>query len=248
MSSGRWLVGLIGLLTLTGSARPDPPTGTFVPGSPARTAPIYGMPQIPLDALPADVRPRVQAVLESPSLSTKGPLESFNADAGTYRWLLEHPGTGTKLWRLLGARVTDIIERDGTYYWNDGQGSDMRWRIVYRDSSTQAWFAEGKAKPAFLLPSSSFRAFVVLKYTTGTDLTDKPAIRHQVHFLLRCDSGAMALAARILGASAPRLAEQYVGQLQLFYGGLAWYLSQDEERARKLFQRIGMTKPDFVSP
>jgi hypothetical protein len=205
------------------------------------------MPQIPLDAMPADLRAGVQSVLEQPSLSSKGPVETFNANASTYRWLLEHPGTGVKLWRLLGARVTDIVEREGMYFWNDGQGSDMRWRIVYRDSGTQAWYAEGKAKPSFLIPATSFRAFVVLKYTTGKDFADKPAIRHQVHFLLRCDSGAMALAARILGASAPRLAEQYLGQLQLFYGGLAWYLSQDEARTRKLFLRIGMAVPDSVA-
>jgi hypothetical protein len=254
MSSRPWLVGLIGLLTLTGSARCDHPSGKVAPGSPedssaspSRTAAPYGIPQIPLDALPPAYRAAIKAVLDHPTLAAKGPLETFNADAGTYRWLLEHPGTGARLWRLLGARVTDIVERDGVYYWNDGQGSDLHWRIVFRDSGTQAWFAEGKVKPAFLLPSSSFRAFVVLKYTAGKDLTDRPAIRHQVHFLLHCDSGAMALAARILGASAPRLAEQYIGQLQLFYGGLAWYLCQDEKRARKLFERIGMTMPDFAS-
>jgi hypothetical protein len=248
MTCRRWLVGVVGLLTFTGSARPDHPAATVVVSSSSRIAPLYGMPHIPLDSLPADLRSRIQSVLEHPSLSSKGPVETFNADAGTYRWLLEHPGVDVQLWRLLGARVTDITDQGGTYHWNDGQGSDLHWRIVYRDSGTQAWFAEGKLKPALLVPASSFRAFVVLKYTTGKDLTDKPAVRHQVHFLLRCDSGAMALAARILGASAPRLAEQYLGQLQLFYGGLAWYLSQDTVRADKLFQRIGMKTPEFVSP
>jgi hypothetical protein len=206
------------------------------------------MPQIPQDALPPDLRAGIRSVLEHPTLSAKGPQETFNADVGTYRWLLEHPGVGVKLWRLLGARVTDIDDRGGTYFWNDGQGSDLHWQFVYRDSSTQAWFAEGKARPTFLLPASSFRAFVVLKYTTGKDLSDKPAIRHQVYFLIHCDSSMMALAARVLGASAPRLAEQYLGQLQLFYGGLAWYLSEDSARAGKLFQRIGMTKPEAVAP
>jgi hypothetical protein len=50
----------------------------------------------------------------------------------------------------------------------------------------------------------------------------------------------MALAARILGASAPRMAEQYLGQLQMFYGGMAWYLHQDEARAQAMYRRIGL--------
>ena len=68
-------------------------------------------------------------------------------------------------------------------------------------------------------------------------------MRHQVHFVLRCDSRAIALAARLMGYSAPRLAEQYLGQLQSFYGGMAWYIYQDTKRARQLFQQAGLTMP-----
>jgi hypothetical protein len=40
--------------------------------------------------------------------------------------------------------------------------------------------------------------------------------------------------ARLLGPSAPRLAEQYLGQLQLFFSALVWYLDQHPERAAGL--------------
>jgi hypothetical protein len=261
MACRPWLAGLFGLLTLAELARAQTLPVANASGSSGPVANASGssspvanasgssapLPHIPTVALPADLRASVQAVLDQPTLSAKGPVETFNAVAGTYRWLLEHPDHGVKLWRLLGARVTDIEDRGGTYYWKDAEGTDMHWRIVYRDSSTQAWYAEGKAKATFLLPAAPFRAVVVLKYTTGTDLNDRPAIRHQVSFVLRCDSRAMALAARILGASAPHLAEQYLAQLQLFYGGLAWYLGQDQTRCRKLFQRAGLSVPAAVS-
>ena len=48
--------------------------------------------------------------------------------------------------------------------------------------------------------------------------------------------------------SAPKMAEQYLGQLQMFYGGMAWYLDQDEQRARKMFRQIGMSMPEFSVP
>ncbi len=244
MLSRRWLAGLFGVLTLTVTARPADPSPAAIPFSPAPPASVYGMPHIPLESLPAELRADIQAVRDRPTLSSKGPSETFNSDPAVYRWLLEHPDIGTKLWRLLGARVSDIVARDGVYHWNDGQGSEIQWRIVYRDGGTHAWYADGKIKPGFLLPASPFRAFVVLQYTTGIDIKDRPALRHQVHFLIRCDSRAMALAARILGASAPRVAEQYLGQLQMFYGGLAWYLSQDEARSRKLYSKVGLSEAE----
>ena len=99
------------------------------------------------------------------------------------------------------------------------------------------------AHPWRMSEKAHVNAVVVMAYSIGQDSTDKPAIRHQVHFSVHCDGRAVALAARILGASAPRLAEQYLGQLQVFYGGLAWYLDQDEERGRAMFHKAGVAWP-----
>jgi hypothetical protein len=232
-----WLAGLLTLLMLGRPARSH--AAPFAPASPP-----FGMPELPLESMTLSARERIGSVLRDPTLSSKGPSETFNADPAMYRWLLEHPEAGVKLWRLLGARVADILERDGVYYWRDGQGSDLHWHIAYRGHGLHVWYAEGKVKPGLLLPTSAFRAVAVMRYTEGKDVTGKPAIRHQVHFSVHCDGRAVALAARLLGASAPRLAEQYLGQLQMFYGGMAWYLGQDSDRARKLFARIGIDLPE----
>ena len=83
------------------------------------------MPAIPLASLaPAD-REGVQAVLAQPALTSRGNPETFNANSNLYRWLLEHPELDVKLWRLIGAKVTDISEHKGVYTWQDGQGSEM---------------------------------------------------------------------------------------------------------------------------
>lgn len=201
-------------------------------------------PDVPLDALPPGLRERVASVLERPALTAKGPSETFNARPETYRWLLDHPQVGVRLWRQLGAKVADINDRgDGVFQWKDDNGSQVDWHIGLRTANLVLWYAEGKIKPSPLLPTTAFRAVAVLHYTTGNDTTGKPAVRHQVHFHLRCDSAAVALAARLLGASAPRMAEQYLGQLQVFYGGMAWYLDQDEDRARQMFARAGLFVP-----
>jgi hypothetical protein len=47
---------------------------------------------------------------------------------------------------------------------------------------------------------------------------------------LYTDSRAAALVARLMGPQAPRLAEQGLSQLELFFSGPAWYLQQHPDR------------------
>ena len=233
---------LIGLAT---TARSEP--RLFSPPQPVQIPTLPDAAQIPLDSLPQPLREKVRSVSDHPSLAAKGPAETFNTDLGTYHWLLEHPDLAVKLWRLQGAKVSDVEQRGDFYRWHDDQGSEVLWHTALRSPGTHIWYAEGKVKVATLVPMTSFRAVAVMHYVEGKDLDGKPAIRHQVHFMLRCDSKAISLATRILGASAPRQTQQYLGQLQMFYGGMAWYLTQDEARAKRMYRRIGLTLSDEAS-
>ncbi|MFM8933795.1 MAG: hypothetical protein ACKOS8_18175, partial [Gemmataceae bacterium] len=63
---------------------------------------------------------------------------------------------------------------------------------------------------------------------------------------LRTDSRATAMAARLLGASVPKLAQQYMGQLQLFFHGMAW---MDEEQPRRSARLVdGVVPPEVLRP
>jgi hypothetical protein len=231
---------------LIASARAEP--RLFLPPQPAQPPALPETTRIPLESLPLHLREKVRSVIVQPSLSSKGQAETFNTDLATYHWLLEHPDLAVKLWRLQGAKVADIEQRGDAYRWNDDQGSEVLWHTALRVPGMHVWYAEGKVKAATLVPMTSFRAVAVMHYVEGKDLDGKPAIRHQVHFMLRCDSKAISLATRILGASAPRQVEQYLGQLQMFYGGMAWYLTQDEARAKRMYRRIGLTVAGEANP
>jgi hypothetical protein len=198
-------------------------------------------PLVPLEQYPADVREKVRLVLDSPTLVSKAPAESFIAAPDVYQWLLANPRIAIQLWRQLGAKVSDINEpQPGRYLWRDGQGSEVSWWSVHATNGVQVWYIEGKAKPKGFLVPAQFRALATLHYHASEKADGKTAIRHQVQFHLRCDGKAVALAAKLMGASAPRLAEQYLGQLQVFHGGMAWYLCQDKERARRMLAKIGL--------
>src|SRR5437763_96694 len=171
-----------------------------------------------LDAVPEEYRARVLALLEKPTLQARGPSETFHCQPPTYRWLLDHPDRAVAVWRKLGAEVTPISDRgNGCFGWRDEQGSDMAWQAIVRGQRDQVWYAEGVVRPGPLLPLITVRALLVLHITEGHDAAGRSAVRHQAELVLRTDSRAANLAARLLGASAPRMAEQYVAQIQTFF-------------------------------
>jgi hypothetical protein len=205
----------------------------------AGSAPSSVLAPVPLELLAPDVRERVRSVLEHPTLTTRGRAEIFSCRPNTYYWLLEHPDQASRLWKLIGARCADVQDGGGGRFgWSDGQGSAIHWHAVLRTPSQRVWYAEGQVKPGMMLPASAVRAVVVLYVTEGHDEQGRPALKHQVELSLKADGAAVAMAARVLGASAPKLAEDYVGQIETFFGGLAWYLDDNPPRARELFEKL----------
>jgi hypothetical protein len=219
--------------TMPESPHPQPAPRASVPAQGFVAAPI------PLDELAPPVRERVRAVLEHPTLSSRGPLEAFHCRPVLYYWLLDHPDLAVRLWRGLGAKCTDIqANGDGGFTWKDAQNGEVHWQTIVRGAKQRVWYAEGRVKPGVMLPAVSLRAVVVLNHQEGSDGNGKPAVRHQMDMTLHTDSRAVNLATRLFGASAPRLAEEYVGQLEMFFGALAWYLSEHPDKATTLFEEL----------
>jgi hypothetical protein len=204
---------------------------------------------IPIEQLPSEVQAKVKALVDRPTMRTQGSVEIFNCQPEQYFWLLDHPELTAKLWRALGAKVTEIKNHGGGHFsWQDDNGSKVEWDTVLRTSEYRIWYAEGKVKPGLLLPMVSVRAVLAVRHAEGQDGDGKPAVRHQIDLILQTDNAAVALAARLLGASAPHLSEQYVGQIEMFFGAMAWYLDQHPRHAAVLLADLqrpatGLTRP-----
>src|SRR5207248_10821474 len=114
----------------------------------------------------AEDQARVQAVLDRPTMTARGPVETFHCRPSVYHWLLDHPDRAAKMWQGLGAQCAAIDDRGGGRFgWKDGQGSDLVWEAVVRSPAQQVWFAEGVVRPGALLPLVTVRAVVVLHIT-----------------------------------------------------------------------------------
>ena len=240
-TSGR--LGLLAcLLGATPAAAAPPSWSEEVPARDAivRTGLFAGKtwpvsPRFQLEAVAPECRDRVRAVLERPSLHARGPVETFHCQPPTYHWLLDHPDRAVRGWHKMGARCADIADRgNGRFGWKDDQGSDVYWDTVVRGADQRVWYAEGAVRVGPLLPLVPVRAVVILYITQGHDAKGRPAVRHEAELVLHTDNRVAALAARVMGVSAPRAAEQYVGQIQTFFAVLAWHLYRHPEKAKAL--------------
>jgi hypothetical protein len=238
-----WLTGLICVTVLAWAEE-----ASALAQAPPQTVPAFGdkmdkaraAANVPLQDVPEKFREGVKIALEKPALYTQGPAESFACAPHFYYWLLEHPDRGVAAWRKLGAQCVMIVDRGaGRFGWTDEHGSDLQWETVYHSNDRHIWYAEGKVRPAPMLPLVPVKAVVVLHYREQTSATGTKLIQHQADMFLHTDSAGAALAAKLLGAAAPKMAEQCVTQMQMFFAGLAWYLNRHPDEAPSLLMIPG---------
>ncbi len=181
-----------------------------------------------------DLPQAARRVIEQPTFVATGPTERFRGNPALYLWLLEHPDHAMKAWRRLGARGRDIADLgSGRFTWNDGSGTTVTWDTIYRDQHRRIWYAEGTSQPARFLPTIPVRAVVVMHYSITRD-GEPPMLQHKAELFMQTDSRTAQLIARMLGPSGPRMAEQGLTQLELFFSALVAYLERYPEHASAL--------------
>jgi hypothetical protein len=181
------------------------------------------------------LRDQVRQVIEHPVLSSHGPAEAFTGDPALYQWLLDHPDRAVRAWRRLGAVCTEITDKgNGWFGCTDGHGTEIRWATAYNSPALRIWYAEGKVRPSLFLPTVPVRVVLVLRHGQHPDGAGRKVIYHQADVFFQTDSKTAALIAKMFDSSAPRLAEQGLRQIELFFSALVWYFEQHPERAEKL--------------
>jgi hypothetical protein len=194
---------------------------------------------LPLDAMEESQRALAHAVLDRPTLAARGPTETFTCNPEHYYYFLEHPDAAVTAWRKLGAKCVSITARgDGQFGWSDDSGSDLVWQTLHRGGGMRIWFAEGKVRPTPLLPLVPVKALVVMHHGEAKNAEGVKVIEHHADLFVQTDSKTAAAFTKMMGQQAPKLAEQGLGQLQLFFSGLSWYLQRHPEQVKVLMKGI----------
>jgi len=210
---------------------------TFVACPAIAAEPRSSLPMpVPLEDMPAVTRDALSKVMKAPTLTSVCPVEEFIAHPDTYQWLLDHPNRTAAAWRKLGVGAVEIRTlKDGRFFWKGEDGSQLVWQAVAKGPGGRVWYAEGQVKPASFLPMVPVTAVAVLAHTETPRATGDCLIKHQVEVYLHTDNKAAALVTKMLGESAPRMAQQGSEQLLMFFSGIAKYAHDKPEKATNLF-------------
>ena len=183
----------------------------------------------PYDRVAEPLRPRVEAVLKQPTVYARGPIEAFPCQPSVYGWLLDHPHLGFRAWKALGVKCARVEQRDdGTFYGVDPSGSELTCTEVLREPNRRVWFAEGVARPAVIGPSFPLRAVLLLRHHEVIGADGRTGVRHRAEVFAQYDANRAAkIISQLWNMTDQTVARRAAEQVELFFSGLAWYISEN---------------------
>jgi hypothetical protein len=234
------LVGSICALWCIQAIRASEADTLAVPKTPEPTPAVT----VPWDDLDERATTLAKQLMVKPTVQAKGPAEVFACTPEQYYWLLDNPDRAVYAWRRLGAKCVTIQRRGpGKFGYVDETGSDVTWETIHQARGVRIWFAEGKVKPSAVLPLVSVKVLVILRYSEGKTPEGLVVVKHQTEMVIHTDSKAAAAVTKMMGNSAPKLAEQGLGQMQLFFSALSSFLDRHPELVEAIFREPKAESP-----
>lgn len=206
---------------------------------------------VPLEQVSDELRDKVRLVLERPTLFSQGPTETFICQPEVYMHLLGNPDTVASGWQKLGAQCLTIRRQaPGQFTWSDDQGSSILWQTAHASGAARVWFAEGQVRPGAKMPLVPVQCVVILQHGIVKRQGQDTQVRHNADVFIHTDSKLATVVTKMMGPSAPRMAEQAIGQMQMFFAAMATYCHQHPEQAPVLvnlrIQPVAATPASFT--
>jgi hypothetical protein len=229
----RMFAGSVCLLWLVHTACADAANPPPLPKKPDPAQTVT----IPWDDLDEHAAAIAKQLMEKPTVVARGPAETFSCVPEQYFWLLDNPDRAVTAWRRLGAKCVSIDRRGPSKFgYTDETGTDIGWEVLYQSTRVRIWYAEGKVKPSAVLPLVPVKALIVLHHADGKLSDGTVVVQHHAEVVVHTDSKAASAVTKMMGHSAPKLAEQGLGQLNIFFSALSCYLDRHPERIELLFR------------
>jgi hypothetical protein len=187
------------------------------------------------DVVEAKHRDAVLAIVKKPTITTRGVSQEITVTPAVYEWLLDHPDRTSLAWQRLKVPCVEIKDTGkGAFTWSDGEGSELAWQPVGKFKNGLVWYATGKVKCTPVTPTVPVKAVVVMQHPGKPTDGGTAVLTPVTHVYLQTDSKAAAVVLKIIGPTAPKIAEQGAEQLLYFFTGIARYLQKHPERSEEL--------------
>ena len=216
-------VCLVGLACLAGSTAPlaaADKAGTS--GTSNRQVREEALRSIPLDKLPAELRPRVAGVLNNTSLFRRVPVQVIDCDPDLYLFLARHPEVVVNIWQIMGiSRVSLVRTGPNTYQGNDGAGTTGAITLCYSSYDTQIVYAEGAYEgPMFARP---LRAQCVLVLRAGyvQETNGRYYITNRLDTFIHIDHAGLELVAKTFNSIVNKTVDVNFRETVAFVGTIS---------------------------
>jgi hypothetical protein len=204
--------------------------------------------QFPLEQVPAAYRAKVEVLLKQPTAYCRGPIEAFPCQPQVYAWLLDNPHLGFRAWRALGVKCATVEQKpDGSFEGADPLGSELKFTEVLREPNRRVWYAEGQARPAPLAPSIALKVVLLLRHHEVVGADGRIGVRHRAELFAQFDAGRAAkFISKLWGLTTDTVAKKAAEQVELFFSGLAWYISEHPDWVNPTFKPTKKTTPQEI--
>jgi len=204
--------------------------------------------QVPLEKLPEAFRQKVGDVLDqSASIYSRSAVTAFPCKPAVYHWLVENPHWGFRAWKALGSKCATVEMKDGgCFVGTDNSGSEFKVQTIYREPGRRIWYAEGMAKPTPLSAPVNVKAVLLLKYQEVQGVDGRIGIRQRAEMFAQVDTKAIGLLAKLWGVSGETVAAKAVEQVDLFFSGMSWYITEHPAWAKTTLQPMNGVRPEEV--
>jgi hypothetical protein len=154
-------------------------------------------------------------------VATKAIGDEIVCTVAVYEWLYDHPDRVALAWQRLKVPTVNITDLGGGRFgWSDDNGSEVTWQTVGTFPDGRVWYASGKVKPAVAAPYVPIQATFIVSHPRKAEKDGVAVFVPTVQVYVHSDSKAANLALKLIGPTAPRLAEEAAGQLLEFFGGI----------------------------
>ena len=194
---------------------------------------------IPLDRIPADMRARVAAVVNSPSIFRRLPVASIDCDPDLYLLLVRNPEVVIDIWQLMG--ITNMsLTRTGPNQFRaaDGQGTTGGLEFVYRSADTHIIYSTGVYDGSLSPAKIRGESVVVLKTEYVRNADGRVRINSRLDVFLHLDNVGIEWIAKTLQPLLGKTADHNFAETASFVASLSHTAESNPAGVARLSNRL----------
>lgn len=194
---------------------------------------------IPFNRLTPAAQQRITAITSRPTLYRHLPQQSIQCDPELFLFVVRHPEVLVGIWELM--EITEVkTQRVGDYQLRaiDGSGTDCTVDLVYGDSTTHVYVADGFYDGKLTPNAVHGKGVFLLRCKHGVDASGNPVVEGTLDCFVQVDHLAADLIVRTFGPLIGRTAENNFAETARFIDQLGLTSRNNPEGMEELAMRL----------